>query len=391
MMSTIRIPFGPHHPALKEPLNFTFEVDDEKVVSVKLRIGYAHRGIEKLAEDRTYLQNLYLVERVCGICSQAHTICYSQAVEEILGVEIPDRARFIRTVIAELERIQSHYLWLGVTAHALGFDTLFMYLWRDRETVMNLVEIFSGKRVNYGVNTIGGMRRDLTPVIVNRMRKGLDILDERTKYYKKLCLTEPTILKRTVDIGKLSPREALNLCAVGPTLRASGIKRDVRADDPYAAYDEIDFNVVTYDGCDVASRLYVRCDEILESTEIIRFALGHLPRGDIRINIPRVTPKGEAVSLVEAPRGENLHYIRGNGSDRPVRLKIRAPTLANLLPLCTMLADMNIADIPVVIAGVDLCIACAERLAFVDVTEKKRWIWTKDEIRRYSTRWYQKK
>jgi len=390
-MSEIRIPFGPHHPSMKEPLNFTFEVDGEKVVSVKLRIGYAHRGIEKLAEGRTYVQNLYLVERVCGICSQAHTICYSQTVEELLGIEIPDRARFIRTILAELERLQSHYLWLGVTAHALGFDTLFMCLWRDREIVMNLLESFSGKRVNYGMNTIGGVRRDLTTVMVDHMRKGLDMLAERTRGHKRLCLTEPTILKRTVDIGKLSTRDALDLCAVGPTLRASGIKRDVRIDDPYAAYDEIDFNIVTYDGCDVASRLYVRCDEILESIEIIRFALDHLPDGDIRINVPRMAPEGEAVSLVEAPRGEDLHYVKGNGSDRPARLKIRAPTLANLLPLCTMLTDVNIADIPAVIAGVDLCIACAERLAFIDGGQRKQWIWTKDEMERYSARWYQKK
>ncbi len=390
-MSAIRIPFGPQHPALKEPLNFTFEVDDEKVVSVKLRIGYAHRGIERLAEERTYVQNLYLVERVCGICSQAHSICYSQAVEEILGVEIPARARFLRTIIAELERIQSHYLWLGVTAHAMGFDTLFMYLWRDRETIMDLVETISGKRVNYGVNTIGGMRRDLTNTMVNQIKKGLDTLTERTRYYKRLALTEPTILKRTIDIGKLSPKDALKLCAVGPTLRASGIIQDVRADDPYAAYDEIDFNVVTHDGCDVASRLYVRCDEILESIEIIRSALDHLPGGDIRIKIPRVTPEGEAVSLVEAPRGEDLHYVKGDGTDRPTRLKIRAPTLANLLPLCTMLTGMNIADIPVVIAGVDLCIACAERLAFIDARKNRRWTLTRDEIRGYSKRWYRKK
>lgn len=390
-MPTFRIPFGPQHPALKEPINFTFEVDDEMVVSVKLRIGYAHRGIEKLAEGRTYLQNLYLVERVCGICSQAHTICYSQVVEEILGVEVPPRARFLRTIVAELERIQSHYLWLGVTAHAMGFDTLFMYLWRDRETVMNLLELISGKRVNYGLNTIGGMRRDLTTVMISRIRKGLDLLTERTKYYKRLSSTEPTILKRTVDRGRLSPTDALKLCAVGPTLRASGIKRDVRADNPYAAYDEIDFNVVTYDGCDVASRLYARCDEILESAEIIRFALDHLPKGDIRVNIPRIAPEGEAVSLVEAPRGEDLHYVLGKGADRPARLKIRAPTLANLLPLCTMLTGMNIADIPVVVAGVDLCIACAGRLAFVDSREKKRWTWTQDEIWRYSTEWYRRK
>lgn len=387
----IRIPFGPQHPALKEPINFMFEVSDEKVLSVRPRLGYIHRGIEKLAEERTYNQDLYLIERICGICSFAHVTCFSQAVEEILSVEIPPRARYIRTILAEMERIQNHFLWLGDIAHEMGFNTLFMYSWRDRETVLRLLETISGKRVNYSMNTIGGVRRDIPSTIMTFLKKGLDYLEERAKYYKEVCKRDPTVLARTVGVGILSPNDALDLCAVGPTIRASGIPRDVRADDPYAAYNEIPFKVITYDGCDVASRMMVRLDEILESVAIIRYALDNLPSGDIRIKISKRVPEGEAVSLVEAPRGENLHYVRADGSEKPARVKVRAPTLANILSLCKMLQGGNIADIPVIVAGIDPCIACAERMIFMDTTTGKHSIWDNEELRRYATEWYQKK
>lgn len=387
----IRIPFGPQHPALKEPINFMCEVSDEKVLSVTPRLGYIHRGIEKLAEKRTYNQDLYLIERICGICAFAHVTCFSQAVEEILNIEIPPRAKYIRTILAEMERIQNHFLWLGDVGHEMGFNTLFMYSWRDREVVLQLVETISGKRVNYAMNTIGGVRRDITSTMMTSLKKGLDRLEERTKYYKEVCTKDPTVLRRTVGVGMLSPSDALDLCAVGPTIRASGIPRDVRADDPYAAYDEIPFSVITYDGCDIASRIMVRLDEILESIKIIRYASDNLPSGDVRIRVPRRVPEGEAVSLVEAPRGEDLHYVRADGTEKPVRVKVRAPTLANIPSLCKMLVGGNIADIPVVVAGIDPCIACAERVAFVDMATRKRWMWNREELRRYATKWHQKK
>lgn len=390
-MKTVKIPFGPQHPALEEPLNFIFEVEEERVANVKLRLGYVHRGIEKLAESRDYHRNVYLVERICGICSFAHTTCYTQTVEELLGIDVPERAKFMRTITAEMERVQNHYLWLGLTAKEMGFETLFMYTWRDRESMLGVLEMISGKRVNYGVNTIGGVRRDITNTMTEQIEGELNRLAERAKYYKKLCTKEQTILKRTVGVGILRPRDATSLCAVGPTLRASGIRRDVRADEPYAAYSEVSFNVVTYNGCDVASRILVRIDEILESMNIIRYALKNMPEGTIRVKVPRRVPEGEAIGLVEAPRGENLHYLRSDGSDRPVRLKVRAPTLANLPSLCKMLAGVNIADIPVVIAGIDPCIACAERVMLIDKKRKKRWIWSGSELWRYANEWYWKK
>jgi NADH-quinone oxidoreductase subunit D len=390
-MKTFKIPFGPQHPALEEPINFIFEVEEEQVVNVKPRLGYIHRGIEKIAETRTYLQNVYLAERICGICSFAHALCYTQAVEELLGVDIPERAKFIRTIIAEMERIQNHYLWLGFTAKEMGFETLFMYSWRDREMILGVLEMISGKRVNYGMSTIGGVRRDITNTIMEETGDKITHLENRAKYYKKICTKEETFLKRTVGVGILKPRDALDLCAVGPTLRASGIPRDVRADEPYAAYGEVPFRVVTYKGCDVASRTYVRIDEILESISIIRHALKNMPKGPVKVKVSPRVPEGEAVSRVEAPRGEDLHYVKSDGSDRPTRLKVRAPTLANLPSLCKMLIGGNIADIPVVIAGIDPCIACAERVAIVDTKSRNQQIWSGKELWRYANEWYRRK
>jgi len=384
--SVIRVPFGPQHPALKEPENFTFEIDGDIVVDVKPRIGYNHRGIEKAFEQRTYIQNLYLAERICGICSDAHTTCYTQAIEDLLGVEAPPRAKYIRVIIAELERIHSHSLWLGIAAHEIGFDTLFMYYWRDREAVMNLLEMISGNRVHYAMNTIGGVRRDIRLEMIPKIKKSLDFLEERMKRYMEALKKDLTILKRTEGVGILKQKDAIDLCAVGPTLRASGVKNDVRADDPYAAYDEIPFNVVTSDGCDVLSRILVRCEEIFESIRIIRYALDHMPSGMTRIRVPMAVPPGEVVSRVEAPRGELIHYARSNGTTKPERYKVRSPTLGNIPALCKMLLGCHIADIPIILAGIDPCFACMDRMTFIDVKKDEKWVWSMQQLRRHSKR-----
>jgi len=385
------IPVGPQHPALKEPEKFLITVDGEYVVDADVRMGYNHRGIEKAMESRTYLQGLYLIERICGICSCAHTTCYTQCIEEAMGLEIPERAKYIRVITAELERIHSHLLWLGIAAHEIGFDTLFFYIWRDREVVMDLLELISGNRVHYAIPTIGGVRRDIPPEKINEIKKGCNVLEKRTKYYKELVLNEKTILNRAEGVGILKPKEAVALCAVGPVARASGIDTDVRADDPYLVYDEIPLNVITYDGCDVLSRILVRVDETLESINIIRYCLDHMPDGPIRKVVPPFVrvPEAEVVSLVEAPRGELIHYIRSNGAIKPYRYKIRAPTLGNILSLCEMLKGGYIADVPIVIAGIDPCLCCADRIAFVDVNTDKQWIWTHEQLRRYGVKWYQ--
>jgi membrane-bound hydrogenase subunit alpha len=384
------IPIGPQHPALKEFEYFELRVDGEEVLDVSVRLGYNHRGIEKAIESRTYGQNLYLVERICGICSHAHTTCYCQALEQLLEVEIPDRARYIRTLVAELERIHSHLLWLGIAAHEIGFDTLFMYVWADREIVMDLLELISGNRVNYAMNTIGGVTRDVRPEISDKIITGIHQLEARAHYYKGMCLEEGSVMQRVEGVGVLRLQDALDLCAVGPTMRACGLASDLRKDDPYAAYDALSFDVITYDGGDVGSRMLVRIDEVPQSVHIIEQCIQQMPQGPLHVKVPSKVPSGEAVSRVEAPRGELIHYARSNGSDQPERYKVRAPTFANMPALSKMLIGAYIADVPIIIAGIDPCFGCLDRMSFVDVRTGRNWVWSSDQLRRRAEAWRQR-
>jgi NADH-quinone oxidoreductase subunit D len=357
-MSRIKIPIGPQHPALKEPANFQLVLEGEKIYEAGMRLGYNHRGIEKACEQRTYIQDIYLVERVCGICSHSHSTAFVQAVEEIAGLQIPPRAASIRTLIGELERIHSHLLWLGVAGHEVGFDTLLMYTWRDREIVMDILAELTGNRVNYGINTIGGVRRDISAEQIGHIAKAVDALEERTKYYIQVATEEATLIARLSKVGYLSNADALKLGAVGPTGRASGVNRDVRRDDPYAAYGELKFKVVTDNHCDVYGRTLVRVGELMETYGMVRQLLKQMPAGPVTVKAPRKIPAGEAFSRYEAPRGEDVHYVRANGTDKPERVKIRAPTLANLSSVTKMMEQIYLADVPIIVAAIDPCFSC---------------------------------
>jgi NADH-quinone oxidoreductase subunit D len=336
-------------------------VEGEVIRDADIRLGYNHRGLEKLAEERTWIQNIYLMERICGICSHSHTTCYVQGVEKLMEIEPPKRGLYIRTLVAELERVHSHLLWLGVAGHEAGFDSFFMYTWRDREVVMDILEMISGNRVHYAMNTIGGVRRDLDDLQIKKILDGLEVLKKRTEYYFKIGANEPTFVARLAGVGYLSKERAMDLCAVGPTARASGVTRDVRKDDPYAAYDETPFDVCTADTCDVLGRTVVRIKELFESYKISEFLLKSLPAGGIAVKAPKRARPNEVLSRYEAPRGENTHYIKSNGTDKPERLKVRAPTLANYPATVEMLKNGFIADIPLIFAAIDPCICCAER------------------------------
>lgn len=388
-MHKVMIPIGPQHPALKEPESFLIALKGEKITDFIVRLGYNHRGIEKALEERSYTQGVYLAERICGICSHAHSTAFVQAVEEIAGLAVPKRALYIRTLIAELERIHSHLLWLGVAGHEIGFDTLLMYTWRDREIVMDLLATLTGNRVNYGINTIGGVRRDISTEQAKEVLKGTDKLEERTKYYIDIATKETTIIKRLSKVGMLSKEDALKLGAVGPTGRASGIDRDTRRDDPYAAYADLDFKVITDDHCDVYGRTLVRMGELMESYKMVRQILKNLPEGPIKIPAPRKIPAGEAVSRYEAPRGEDVHYIKSNGGEKPERVKVRAPTLANVQCVAKMLEDRQLADLPIVIAAIDPCFSCTDRLVAVKEKGFRKKVMKWDELREYSIHWYQ--
>jgi NADH-quinone oxidoreductase subunit D len=386
-----KIPIGPQHPALKEPESFSVALAGEKIMGVDIRLGYNHRGIEKACEERTYVQDVYLIERICGICSHTHATCFVQAVEEIAGLEVPKRALYLRTLIGELERVHSHLLWLGVAGHEIGFDTLLMYTWRDREAVMDILAALTGNRVNYGMNTIGGVRRDITPEQAQEVLKAIDKLEEQTKYYIELALGEATLAARLSGVGLLTREDCVKLGAVGPTARASGVDRDVRRDDPYAAYGEISFNVITDNHNDVFGRTVVRLKELLEAYSIIRQVLKNLPDGPITVKAPRKIPAGEAVSRYEAPRGEDVHYVKANGTEKPERVKVRAPTLANIQAVKKMLENRYLADMPIVIAAIDPCFSCTDRTINVrDVENKNNRIMEWETLRRKGIEHYRR-
>jgi len=255
---TFVVPIGPQHPALKEPGHFQFTVDGEIVTKAFVRLGYAHRGIEKGAEGRNYVQNLYLMERICGICSHIHATAYALAVEKLAGVEVPPRAQAIRVLVAELERIHSHFLWLGVAAHEAGFDTLFMYTWRDRETVMDLLESLTGNRVNYSVNVLGGVKCEVDEEQASAIRRGLEFLEERSRHYLNVVTSDAMFLQRMRGIGVMTRTQAEVMGAVGPTARASNVPRDIRVEAPYAAYKEYPINMVLDTRGDLEARFVVR-------------------------------------------------------------------------------------------------------------------------------------
>ncbi len=361
-----KIAIGPQHPALHEPISLRMTLDGEVIKDADLRLGYNHRGLEKLAEDRTYVQNLYLTERICGICSFSHQTCYTQGVEKLMEIEPARRGLYIRTLVCELERVHSHLLWLGVAGQEAGFESFFMYTWRDREVVMDILEMISGNRVHYSMNIFGGVRRDIDELQKKKILDSLGLLRKRTEYYFNIGASEPTFVARISGVGKLPREKAIALCAVGPTLRASGVPMDVRKDDPYAVYGEVPFEVCTADSGDVLGRVVVRVKELLQSYNIIEFLLKNLPEGPVKVKFPRKVKPNEVFSRYEAPRGENCHYIKSNGSDKPERLKVRAPTLGNYPATIEMLKNGFIADIPLIFAAIDPCICCAERLVQVD-------------------------
>jgi NADH-quinone oxidoreductase subunit D len=387
-MTEIIVPIGPQHPALKEPVNFRVVVEGERIKRLELDISYNHRGIEKAAESRDFVKVVPLLERVCGICSHSHTTAFAKGIEEAMGLSVPRRAAYLRTAIGELERMHSHLLWLGVAAHEIGFNTLFMWTWRDREAVQDTLEELTGNRVNYGMNEVGGVRRDVSEALVKRTLTRLRPLHARVEKYAEIVARERTIRVRFRGVGRLSREEALRYGTVGPTARASGVDYDIRKDEPYAAYDEVPFRVVTDDAGDVHGRTRVRIGELQESLEITEHALENLPPGPLKVTPPRAAPKADIVSRYEAPRGELVHYIRTNGKDRVERLDIRTPTLANWTSVAASLPGNYIADIPVVVAAIDPCLSCTSRITIVDTDTEKTSVLTWDELRDHGRRFY---
>jgi ech hydrogenase subunit E len=356
-----RIPIGPYHPALEEPYKLSVFSTGEIVDDVEIEVGFAHRAIELLAQRRNYIQDLVLVERVCGICSNIHTLSLCQAAEHIAGIQVPERARYIRTILAELERLHSHLLWAGVGSEDIGFQTMFMEIYALREKVMDVLEIISGNRVNYSMNCIGGVNRDIPDAgvvldAIRGLRAGIE------KVIIPIFITDRTIIGRTKGVGLLTHEDAIAYGVVGPIARASGLAMDVREDFPYAAYEELGFQIVTKETCDVQARVVVRALEMLESCRLIEKALHELPGGPIHLTEPVTTiPAGETVMRVEAPRGELVYYLKSDGSDTPVRVKIRTPSDVNIPAVRAMVRGQALGDMAIIQASIDPCVSCTDR------------------------------
>jgi len=366
------VQIGPYRPQLVEPERFELLVENGKIIDVNIELGYVHRGIEKLFTTKTYMQNLALAERICGICSGVHTLCYAQTAESVMNVNVPERAKYLRCIYMELERLHSHYLWFGVLAHSLHEHDVFLRIMGEREQVQDLLEYLTGNRMNYLINTIGGVRRDITPQKAEKIRKVLKNMNELSNYLLSLLGENGTFTKKTRGVGILPKEKALNLGAVGPTLRGSGIKSDVRKDDPYAAYGELDFEVVTEKDGDAWAKSLVRARETLESIKIIEQALDNLPDGEIAVK-PGEPLEKEEVGRAEAPRGELVYYIRSNGTNIPERVKVRTPSFMNDFTLIEMLRGDTLQNARTIIESIDPCFACTDRVTVVDAkTGKKR-------------------
>lgn len=355
------IPIGPFHPLQDEPENFVLTVEGETVVDIDVNIGYIHKGIELLAQQKTYDQTVFLVERICGICSITHTVCFCNAVEDLLRLEIPERAKYIRTILGEIERIHSHLLWMGLAGHFIGYNTVFMWAWKYREPILDMMEYLTGNRQSCGMLKVGGVRRDLDDDKFPALLNALNELEPKVHMLADAVQADPVLKARLQNVGVLTKQAAIDYCVVGPTARASGVDIDVRRDDPYAAYPYLDWQVITLSNGDVYDKFILRVLETLESIKILRQAVQQIPKGEFLAEVKDI-PVGEGIGRYEAPRGEDIHYIRSNGTNYPERLKVRAPSYINIPSFYASCIGQQIADVTITLAAVDPCYSCTERM-----------------------------
>lgn len=383
---TTVVPIGPFHVSLHEPEHFAVYVDGETIKGCDYRGFMTHRGIEKLCQTQvSYNEVPFVAERICGICGSVHACCYAQAVEAAAGIRVPRRAEYIRTVMLEIERLHSHLLWLGIAGHLIGFDTVFMQAWRVREKVMWLSERITGNRKTYGMIIIGGVRRDIGPEVRADIEGVLAALKKEVLTLKNAVIGDGAIHRRTKGVGYLSKEETARWSLIGPVARARGLKLDTRKDHPYAAYDDMAFDVPVVDSGDVWGTLVVRVLEIFESIAILRQALARMPEGPLMADMPEALPPlRHAVSMVEAPRGESVHYVITGEENRPERWRVRAPTYPNLQAVPAMLLDNQFADFPIILGQIDPCFSCTDRVAVIDARSGAKRVVGRTELERLS-------
>ena len=356
------IPFGPQHPVLPEPVHLDLVLEDERVVDAIPQVGFIHRGLEKLVEKRDYIRFVYVAERICGICSFGHSLGYSQAVERLMGIEIPERAEYLRVIWHELSRIHSHLLWMGLAADAFGFESLFMHCWRLRESVIDVFERTTGGRVILSVCTPGGVFKDVDNAVLHGLVNLLNGLAGEFDVIAATFLEDSSVRSRLDGVGYLTPQQARDFGTVGPFARASGIPMDIRLLGEGAYGELADFEPVLASEGDCYARMKVRVQEVRQSADIIAELVSKIPDGETYVK-PKGNPAAgaQAVARIEQPRGEAFYYVRGNGTKYLDRFRVRTPTSTNIPGMVASLRGCDLADVPNVILTIDPCISCGER------------------------------
>ncbi|WOX55470.1 NADH-quinone oxidoreductase subunit C [Methanoculleus palmolei] len=357
------VPYGPYHPALIESNYLKMSVEDEIVRDADLKLGFNHRSIIKLMERRDYYKDLFLAERICGFCNVHHSLTFAQAVEEIGGIAISKKARYVRTLLGEMERMKSHILAIGLMGDLAGFRTMLMHAIRIREDILDSLEVMSGQRISHGIITLGGIRNDVTPVHTDVILSKLQDLKKSVPEYFDQCLANDVFTGRLRTIGVLTPDAARESGAVGPIARGSGLNLDIRKNLPYAAYEDVDWDVVTENGGDCFARMQVRMREVLMSLHICEQCCDVI-RSSPSEPVPLVheLPCGEGFSRTEPPRGELLYHVASNGTNTPDFVRLRVPTFPNVRIMLNLIKGSTIGDVPVIIGSIDPCFSCTDRV-----------------------------
>ncbi|HCU05044.1 MAG: NADH dehydrogenase [Gammaproteobacteria bacterium GWE2_42_36] len=359
MVKRTIVPFGPQHPVLPEPIHLDLVLEDEKVIEAIPSVGFIHRGLELLCQKKTFQDMVFVAERICGICSFIHGVGYCQGVEQVMNLDVPKRAQFLRVFWGELSRVHSHLLWLGLAADAIGFESLFMHAWRVREQVLKIFEETTGGRVIFGAAKVGGVRIDISNETLKRLAIALDDIEKEYTPLAKVFIEDYTVQHRWSNVGCLSKEDAHALGAVGPTARASGLPQDMRK-LRYGAYEEMEFEPIVETAGDCYARGAVRVKEVYQAIDLMRQVIRKIPDGETEVKVTGF-PQGEYFSRVEQPRGEVVYYVKGNGTKFLERFRVRTPTFANIPPLLQMLKGCDFADVPAIVLSIDPCISCTER------------------------------
>jgi len=360
----ITINMGPHHPSTHGVFRMRVTFDGEVIVDMEPVFGYLHRGIEKLAEHKTYLQNIPFTDRLDYLASMTNNFAYVLAMEKLAQIEVPERAEYIRVIMAELMRISSHLMGVGFFLNDMGaFMTPLLYMYREREKILDLFEMACGQRLTYNYMRFGGVSHDIPREFIPALKRFIDAMPGYIDEYDQLLAENEILLARAKGVGILPADKAINASMSGPVLRASGVKWDIRRADPYSIYDRFDFDIPTGTTGDNYDRYRIKIEEIKQSVRIIEQAMEQLPEGEVRTRVSPTLrpPKGEAYGRIEGPKGELGFYLVSDGSAKPYRFKVRAPTLLNLTLLRDMIIGWKLADAIVTFGSIDICMGEVDR------------------------------